>query len=326
MSLIPYIENGEAVDDIVSNRALKDVITQSGLDPDVDFIGFLSQILLQENGIAVGTGVKTLNFLNAVLTDNGSVVDIFVGSPPSFPVDPIQYVTADAGLSGLVNGDPVSTWTDQSPSGNDLTAAGTARPTYIADADGDGVPCVRFDGGLTGFKFTPSAALVGKDITVMLVARHAVESGLRGINAFYKTGQTGSGNNSFGIDQNSGRLIMTGGSNRGLSNPNTGYQEWLWSVYIFRYVELVYPPNALSNPTQHKMMICNSGQTQLESDQSNDLEIDYWTLGCQADAAGAIGNNLRCDVRAFAVWDAALSDTQAKEVASSMAAKWNIFI
>jgi hypothetical protein len=45
----------------------------------------------------------------------------------------------------LSDNDPVSTWSDSSGNANDVTAAGSARPTYKTNIQ-NGLPAVRFDG------------------------------------------------------------------------------------------------------------------------------------------------------------------------------------
>mgnify|MGYP001615743132 FL=1 len=55
------------------------------------------------------------------------------------------WLKADA-ITGLVDGDPIATWTDQSGSGNNaVQATGTKQPLYKT-AIKNGLPIVRFDG------------------------------------------------------------------------------------------------------------------------------------------------------------------------------------
>lgn len=54
------------------------------------------------------------------------------------------WVAADR-ITGLANGDPVSTWADSSGNGKDLTQTLTARPTYRTNVV-NGLPTVDFDG------------------------------------------------------------------------------------------------------------------------------------------------------------------------------------
>ena len=48
-------------------------------------------------------------------------------------------------IGGLNDGDAVTTWSDRSSNGNDVTSSGTARPSYQT-AELGGQPSVRFDG------------------------------------------------------------------------------------------------------------------------------------------------------------------------------------
>src|SRR5690348_4328042 len=54
------------------------------------------------------------------------------------------WVKADQ-IGGLSDGDPVSTWSDQSGVGNDMTSSGSNRPTYKTGIL-NSFPIVRFDG------------------------------------------------------------------------------------------------------------------------------------------------------------------------------------
>ena len=63
---------------------------------------------------------------------------------PADLADLVGWWKADA-ISGLIDGDPVSTWSDESASGWDATASSTDRPTYKTSIL-NGLPVVRFDG------------------------------------------------------------------------------------------------------------------------------------------------------------------------------------
>lgn len=79
MALISYIENGEPVDDVVSNRALRQVISASGLDPDDDFPGFLTVLPISNQGSLIGTA-NSFNFVGAAVTATlvGSVATVTI--------------------------------------------------------------------------------------------------------------------------------------------------------------------------------------------------------------------------------------------------------
>lgn len=62
-------------------------------------------------------------------------------------VSPALWLKADAGTTTTTDGQPVSTWSDQSGHSRHLTQTGTARPTYkAAILSGGTLPVVRFDG------------------------------------------------------------------------------------------------------------------------------------------------------------------------------------
>ena len=54
----------------------------------------------------------------------------------------VEWLKADA-ITGVTDGNPISTW--QHSAGFDLTAATTARPTYVAGSQ-NGLPVARFNG------------------------------------------------------------------------------------------------------------------------------------------------------------------------------------
>ncbi len=84
------------------------------------------------NGFAL-SAIKTINGLDA--TSGGFVPSDIAG----------LQVWLEADSLSLGDGDPVSTWADQSGNGNDATGSGTARPTYQTN-ELNSLPIVRFDG------------------------------------------------------------------------------------------------------------------------------------------------------------------------------------
>ena len=65
-------------------------------------------------------------------------------TPASLGSDLVLWLDADQ-ITGLNDGDPVATWTDASPAGNDASQAGGVRPIFKA-AVVNGHDAVRFDG------------------------------------------------------------------------------------------------------------------------------------------------------------------------------------
>jgi len=91
------------------------------------------------------------------------------------------WVKADQ-IPALVDGDPISTWSDQSGNGRDLTATGVPRPTYNT-AIVNGKPIARFD-GVTNV-MTGSSSVTGTGArTVFIVMKSATTSitGMFGLN------------------------------------------------------------------------------------------------------------------------------------------------
>jgi len=110
--------------------------------------------LLNLNGGKNGTNVYTINW-QSVYNDA-----TFIQSGASLAPDAIgnlqQWVKADQ-IVGLNDGDPVSTWSDQSGNARDFTGVGAARPTYNTNVQ-NGLPGLNFNGakGMTG-SYTISA-------------------------------------------------------------------------------------------------------------------------------------------------------------------------
>jgi hypothetical protein len=80
MTVLSYILAGEAVDHIVSNRTVRQILSLSGLDPDADFPGFLTGLELQV-GTAPQGNVNVLNF-----DGNAVTVDV-VGTTATVTID-----------------------------------------------------------------------------------------------------------------------------------------------------------------------------------------------------------------------------------------------
>lgn len=105
------------------------------------------------------------------------------------------WVKADQ-IAGLSNGDPLSTWQDQSGNGRDFTAAGAQRPTYNTNVQ-NGLPGVNFTStsgvGMTGVYVRSSG-----DFSIMVVLR-----------------------SNSGTNFNTRRAVQ--GSNNWLLGPHAGY-------------------------------------------------------------------------------------------------------
>lgn len=109
-------------------------------------------------------------------------------------------------LSALADTDPITTWTDSSPAGNNATQAGALRPTYEDDAFGAGIPGVDYDlaatqyflwngiaASMTGTSMPYSAFFVGDMVTGAPVASQT----------FIGIGKAGTANPDLSIGQSS---------------------------------------------------------------------------------------------------------------------------
>ena len=71
-------------------------------------------------------------------------------------------------ITGLSDGDPVSTWSDRTSNGNNATQTGIARPTYETAEQG-GQPVIRFDGTNDVFSLGTSTGLQPSTLTSIFV-------------------------------------------------------------------------------------------------------------------------------------------------------------
>ncbi len=80
---------------------------------------------------------------------------------------------ANLGFGGFADDDPVGTWSDQTTNSLHLTSisGSTDRPTYKTDPDGDGIPCIRFDGSNDGLRKRAMASYTGTSLTIYAVVR-----------------------------------------------------------------------------------------------------------------------------------------------------------
>lgn len=76
--------------------------------------------------------------------------------PDEIPTNNLaMWLEADA-IVGLNNGDPVTTWSDSGPNGNDFSQSGSSRPEYVTNVV-NSLPVVRFDGSATYLNATDNS-------------------------------------------------------------------------------------------------------------------------------------------------------------------------
>lgn len=90
------------------------------------------------------------------------------------------WFKADA-ITGLVNGDPVATWSDESGNTRDATQATAAKQPTYATAVQNGLPVVRFsDASSQRLATAAFAAALTQPNTIFVVGNHAATGGTRG--------------------------------------------------------------------------------------------------------------------------------------------------
>lgn len=108
-----------------------------------------------------------------------------VAPPPAPPPNPATFFTVPSTplpgaraifdirtlMASLVDADPIGTWPDLSGNGLDISNTGTARMTFNADPDGDGIGEAASDGVNDILLRTGMAAYAGGELTMYLVAR-----------------------------------------------------------------------------------------------------------------------------------------------------------
>jgi len=145
--------------------------------------------------------------------DGAEVTEITVDGNTVFaPGPPDQndlHARYDATEISLSDGSPVSTWTDQTGNGHDLTAGNA--PTYQDNAI-NGLPAVAFDGSSN--ELTTAFSTLSQPNTIFAVFRY--ESLNSGVFEYFYHGMLNSGENALVVDKNNDFVIRAG------SNPRAG--------------------------------------------------------------------------------------------------------
>lgn len=116
----------------------------------------------------------------------------------------VVWLKADA-ITGLVDGDPVTTWEDSSSANNDATEA-TNKPTYKTNII-NGKPVIRFDGTNDKLAIADHASLDVTNITIFAVCKvtssgvpaYAVNRNYDGANVPYSLNLAAVGNTAMGF-------------------------------------------------------------------------------------------------------------------------------
>ena len=113
------------------------------------------------NNISSPEEINSIAYADIAKIDGIEVVHGFVPSGT-----PLAWYSADS-ITGLSDGDPVSTWPDRTANGFDLTSATINRPTYKTGIQNT-LPAVRFD-GTDNWMMNLSVGVRSQPITVFIV-------------------------------------------------------------------------------------------------------------------------------------------------------------
>ena len=234
------------------------------------------------------------------------------------------WVKADE-ISGLSDGDPVSTWNDNSGVSNTLTSSSTARPIYKTSIL-NSLPVVRFDGSNDVMsKSSPSGVTNISGMTIFLVVKQASLStnqvyatvwdyATQGCWAF-QTGDVNSDEMTLYIAEN----ITSAGSNHASStdaNLTAG----------FYLIALVYD-GSLTNANRVKIYKNGSATT---TGPDGGSTIATTLTSATADLrlgqfGGSLTRNFNGDMAEVIIYNSALGSTDRGNVESYLRTKWNVY-
>lgn len=171
----------------------------TGADGPQGTPGLGNDIAVLDEGVEQTPSATSIDFVGAgvIATAVGGVVTVTISGGGAAELSPatiggrIVHYDASA-LLGLVDNDPVSTFTDQSGNGFDAVAAGGVRPLYKTNQL-NSLPSVRFDGtdDTMGIAAAGASVVVADGFTIIAVLRGT--TGLMNANRgvmFFKTSLT----------------------------------------------------------------------------------------------------------------------------------------
>ncbi len=233
-------------------------------------------------------------------------------------------------VGGAADGDPITTWPDQSPNGLDLSnAGGTARPTYREADSEDGLPYMEFDGSNDYFRRTGMTEYTGGELTLYIVLRAGVVNGANdGILALSKSGATDNGSSSrfliarpsyarISVVRNTGQYEPNNSTASGASAYDGSFS---WSVFAIRW-KVVMGRQILTLMHNNRLANFDLGASPLAA-----LSIVALFLGCRHQTGdGTTPDNFtRVDVRALAVKYSADTLLDMRDASRYLASVWGV--
>jgi hypothetical protein len=242
------------------------------------------------------------------------------GAPAAPVANPNGWYRADT--LGLANNASVATWPDEGSANLDLTAAGSAQPTFKTDDAGDGRPYVSFDGTDDALFFDNASTEIYSlgPLTVYGVFRCAGNDndGLGGLN--FSTGFDHNFSGGFPLRADTGYFYITRNSvsyNAIAANVGaTGYMPDFrqWHPFCLRW----------SMIEGRAVLTINYGSSQHAIDLAASLTIFQFSviiLGSRFNS-GAPSNFSKCQWREFLWYGAGHSDDQVASNLAYLRGKW----
>lgn len=236
--------------------------------------------------------------------------------------NPTLYINAGAGLDGLVAGDPVSTWEDQSGNAYDFAQTGSARPTYRDDDNGDGLPFVEFDGS-DDFLLATVPSPATPNFTAYHLVRFKDGGTYPRVGAY--SGPTGndydnSGRMSIELGNAHPRSLVITRENVPYARPWDGYQSdiderFTWGVFVCRW------GTALGQ--YHGRVIWSPSWDCIKTRTSSDFDFTRVCIGAGYNA-GAGSNFGRCDWRALVYYTETHDDLTVRNMIEFLSTTWGV--
>ncbi len=217
----------------------------------------------------------------------------------------VLWLKADQ-ITGLSDGDPVSTWLDQSGVGNDGTSSGSNRPIYKTNIQ-NSLPAVRFITTPTWIRGVIS--VTGTTVSVFVVS--TLNSGSANFGRFVSLAATST--NDFN-DTKYAAALLRDGSNQGLA----AYRNSELSVKSIPAYATAFSAASVFDGTNQTTYV-NNVATGSPQASSGSFTISAYSLG---ENLGASSGALSGDIFEVCVYTGALSSTDRANLLAYAQSKW----
>lgn len=232
---------------------------------------------------------------------------------------PVSWLKADAGLTGLVDTDPVSSWTNQGSSGVAAVGTLTARPLYRTNRQ-NGLPAVVFDGTNDTLTLTTIDLSATKQVTCLVAFGNVTATTEQMLHeATINTDAGGGVVTGFFLDRanvlnNLAGTVGNVGSNRSqTSNPAAVHKQ----PGVFA---AVFDRRLSALQTQSVVNMTGYGGNSPSNTNTNAFGNDTHYIGSRGAASLRFGGDLYEDV----VWDVAFEKAELNDMMDALDAKWNM--